>query len=357
MLSAQKTHQGGFTQGQTGASYSVVVSNAAGSAPTVGPVAVTEAIPTGLALESMSGTGWACWANTCTRVDHLKPGASYPPITVIADVAMDAPAQVKNQVTVSEGGIPSATAADETSIQVFAIPTIASDGLKSAASYGTTVAPGSIAAAFGDFLLNSAASSLGLPLPVNLSGLSVQFGNGTAAPLFYVSGMQVNAQVPWELAGQTQTTMTVTVNGQTSPPLTVNLAPFAPGIFSVNGQGTGQGAVQDASFHLVDSSNPATAGSTVIVIYCTGLGAVTNQPASGSPSPASPLAETTTTPGVSIGGAPAQVLWSGLTPGSVGLYQVDALVPAGSSTGSAVPVSIMMNGVASNTVTIAVKAH
>jgi uncharacterized protein (TIGR03437 family) len=357
ILSAQKTHQGGFTQGQIGASYSVVVSNAAGSAPTVGAVSVTEAIPTGLALESMSGTGWACWANTCMRVDNLKPGASYPPITVIVDVAMDAPAQVKNQVTVSEGGISAATAADQTTLQVFSKPTISANGLKNAASYGTAVAPGSIAAAFGNFLLNSAASGSGLPLPVNLSGLSVQFGNGTAAPLFYVSGTQVNAQVPWELAGQTQSTMTVTVNGQTSPILAVNMASFAPGIFSVNGQGTGQGAVQDASFHLVDSSNPATAGSTVIVIYCTGLGPVTNQPASGSPSPASPLAQTTTTPVVSIGGAPAQVLWSGLTPGAVGLYQVDALVPAGSSSGSAVPVSILMNGVISNTVTIAVKAH
>ena len=141
---------------------------------------------------------------------------------------------------------------------------------------------------------------------------------------------------------------------------------FAPGIFSTNGQGTGQGAILDTSYRLVDSSNPATAGSTVLQIYCTGLGAVTNQPPSGSPPLNDQLAETTTTPMVTIGGVQAQVLFSGLAPGSVGEYQVNALVPAGSSKGSAVPVviafgdSVTANGVhiggaTSNTVTIAVQ--
>jgi len=60
-------------------------------------------------------------------------------------------------------------------------------------------------------------------------------------------------------------------------------------------------------------------------------------------------------PRVSIGGATASVVFSGLAPGTVGLYQVDAMVPAASSKGSAVPVAITIGGVASNTVTIAVK--
>ena len=64
---------------------------------------------------------------------------------------------------------------------------------------------------------------------------------------------------------------------------------------------------------------------------------------------------TTMTPGVTIGGVEAKVTFSGLTPGLVGLYQVNALVPEGSSVGSAVPVTISIGGATSNAVTIAVQ--
>jgi uncharacterized protein (TIGR03437 family) len=144
------------------------------------------------------------------------------------------------------------------------------------------------------------------------------------------------------------------VNGQPSVAQAVYLD-FSPGIFSVNGQGTGQGAILDASYRLVDSSNPAKAGSTVIQIYCTGLGGVSHQPATGSPAPYSPLAVTTITPLVRIGWVPATVLFSGLTPGTVGLYQVNVQVPATAPRGASVPVVINANQWDSNTVTIAVQ--
>jgi uncharacterized protein (TIGR03437 family) len=134
----------------------------------------------------------------------------------------------------------------------------------------------------------------------------------------------------------------------------VNLAGFAPAIFTMNSQGTGQGAILDSSYHLVDSSNPATDGTTTILIYCTGLGPVTNQPATGSPAPSSPLAKTTAPPTVTIGGTPASVSFSGLAPGYVGLYQVNALVLS-APPGEGVPVTISIGGVTSNTVTIAVR--
>jgi uncharacterized protein (TIGR03437 family) len=183
----------------------------------------------------------------------------------------------------------------------------------------------------------------------------LRLGNVPNASLFTVSDRQVNFQVPWELTGQSQTSLTVTVNSHASAAQTVNLASFAPGIFSMNAQGSGQGAILDTSYRLVDGSNPATAGSTVIQIYCTGLGPVTNQPASGSPALSDPISSTTTTPAVSIGGKPAAVLFSGLAPGAVGEYQVNVLVPAGSSKGAAIPVVISIGGATSNTVTIAVQ--
>lgn len=219
-------------------------------------------------------------------------------------------------------------------------PSINSGGVVNAASSTAgPVAPGSIASVYGTF---------------PLAGLSLTF-NALNAPLFYTSASQVNLQIPWELAGQSRASATASAAGQTSASQPVNLAQFAPGIFSMNGQGTGPGAILDSSYNLVTSSNPAGAGVTIILIYCTGLGAVTNQPATGAAAPSNPLAVTTTLPVVTIGGVPAQVLFSGLAPGSVGEYQVNVLVPSNAPTGDAVPVILSIGGVASNAVQVAVQ--
>jgi len=85
-----------------------------------------------------------------------------------------------------------------------------------------------------------------------------------------------------------------------------------------------------------------------------GLGPVSNQPASGEPSPSQSLAATTATPTVTIGGVAAQVIFSGLTPGAVGLYQVNAVVPATAPTGNQ-PIVVSVNGVNSQTSNIAVQ--
>jgi uncharacterized repeat protein (TIGR01451 family) len=117
-LGISKTHTGNFTQGQTGATYSVTVLNG-GAAPTSGTVTVTETVPTGLTLVSMAGTGWTCpgtAANNCTRSDVLAAGASYLPITVTVNVAANAPSSVSNQVSVSGGGSATANASDPTLI-------------------------------------------------------------------------------------------------------------------------------------------------------------------------------------------------------------------------------------------------
>ncbi len=103
----------------------------------------------------------------------------------------------------------------------------------------------------------------------------------------------------------------------------------------------------------MDTTNPATAGSFVL-IYCTGLGAVNNQPPTGSLGLSDPLSWSAI-PTVTIGGVTANVQFSGLAPGFVGLYQVNAQVPAGSATGPAVPVVISVGGAESNTVTMPVQ--
>ncbi len=221
---------------------------------------------------------------------------------------------------------------------------------------GGPVAPGSISSLLGTFPVGtpSLSPATGSNWPTSLGGLSVQVG-GTPAPLFYVSSSLVHFQVPWELAGLMQAAVTVTSGGQTSTPQTANLATYAPGLYAINGQGTGQGAVLDASYQLVTASNPTKPGA-YIQLYGTGLGPVSNQPATGTPDPLSPFATTPAHPGVTIGGITAPVLFSGLLPTGIGYYQINVQVPDGVSSGNSVPVILSIGGITSNTVTIAVQS-
>lgn len=93
----------------------------------------------------------------------------------------------------------------------------------------------------------------------------------------------------------------------------------------------------------------------IVSIFCTGLGTVTNQPASGTAATADPLSKTFATPTVTMAGVEAPVLFSGLAPEFAGLYQVNVEVPEAAPTGDAVDVVLLIGGVNSNTVTIAVQ--
>jgi photosystem II stability/assembly factor-like uncharacterized protein len=141
-LSITKSHSGNFTQGQNGAIYSVTVGNM-GSGPTGGPASVTEAVPTGLTLVSMSGSGtssaatWSCAGNSCTASSVLAAGASYPSIVVTVNVAQNAPAQATNQVNVSANGSGTAGASDVTIIQ----PLLANAVLSKSTPSGCTAPP------------------------------------------------------------------------------------------------------------------------------------------------------------------------------------------------------------------------
>jgi photosystem II stability/assembly factor-like uncharacterized protein len=144
-LSITKSHSGNFTQGQKGPAYSVTVTNA-GAGPTSGTVTATETVPAGLTLVSMIDSGssgtptWSCAGNTCTTGNVLAAGASYPAIAVTVNVAVSAPGQVTNQVSVSGGGPGTARASDVTTIQ----PLLNSDVLSETAPTGCAEPPPAI---------------------------------------------------------------------------------------------------------------------------------------------------------------------------------------------------------------------
>ncbi len=116
VLTVDVTHIGDFGEGQTGAAYTATVSNQPGALATSGTVTLAETLPTGLTSVSMSGSGWTCSALICMRNDILGAGTSYPPVTITVNVAQNAASGLANQVTVSGGGSPPASASDSTTI-------------------------------------------------------------------------------------------------------------------------------------------------------------------------------------------------------------------------------------------------
>ena len=104
-LTVTSTHSAGFTQGDTGRTLSITVTNA-GDGTSTGTVTVSNALPAGLTATAMSGTGWTTTLATLTaaRSDALGVGSTYPVLTITVNVASNSPAMVTNIVTVEGGG-------------------------------------------------------------------------------------------------------------------------------------------------------------------------------------------------------------------------------------------------------------
>ncbi|MBN1191535.1 MAG: DUF11 domain-containing protein, partial [Dehalococcoidales bacterium] len=104
-LTITKTHTGSFKRGQTGATYTITVTNN-GTGPTIGTVTVNDSLPAGLHTAGLNGEGWTCdpVTLTCTRSDALAAGDSYPLISLTVNVDQAAPDPVTNSVTVSGTG-------------------------------------------------------------------------------------------------------------------------------------------------------------------------------------------------------------------------------------------------------------
>ncbi len=239
-------------------------------------------------------------------------------------------------------------------------PVISTDSVVNAASnqVGRGVAPGSYVTIYGRALSDAFKVASTPYLPLSLASVSVGFdaavGRSYAGRLHFVSDGQINVQVPWELQGLTSAQMKVSIGDVSSALYTVPLNDVSPAAFEIpDPSGVIVAAALDERFGLVTTANALQRGRSG-QIYCNGLGPVTNTPATGELSPADPLAASRNLPAVTIGGRPAQVLFSGLTPFTVGLYQIN-LVPANDTPTGLQPVVITVNGVASKPVNIAIR--
>jgi uncharacterized protein (TIGR03437 family) len=220
------------------------------------------------------------------------------------------------------------------------------------------LAPGALVSAFGANLASATQLGLSVPLTTNLNGTTLTFFAGSstfAAPLFFVSAGQINAQVPFEVPLNSAITAQVNFNGQLSTPISVRVISVSPGIFyntDTNGNNVGA-IIHNADFSAITAQNPAVPNEYVD-IFCTGLGAVNPSGADGQPGPGSPTANTVATPMVTLAGQAITPVFSALAPGFVGLYQVAFQIPANAPAGVQ-NVTLSINGVSSNVVTMVVQ--
>src|ERR1017187_4384183 len=215
------------------------------------------------------------------------------------------------------------------------------------ASYAGPAAPGALVSIFGENLARGAASATAVPLATSLAGATV-FINGSPAPMLYASSSQINFQMP--LVSPGAASMLVQRDGLSSNPVSIVVAPSVPGIFAWV---ENQGLIQNEDYTLNDPGNPALRGRP-ITIWATGAGVVTPSVPAGQDAPATPLSTTIGAPTAPIGGLPARILFSGLAPGLVGVWQINAIVPGNAPAGDDLPVQVSIDGATSNTVTMAV---
>ena len=234
----------------------------------------------------------------------------------------------------------------------IAQPSIMANGAVNAANFANQPpASGSYIAIFGNNLAPSTSTYSTPYLPLSLDQVTVSFDNpnlSVPGHIVFVSQGQVNVQVPWELQGQTAVQLKVSNGDSSGVVYTMPLGTYSPAFFEIPSGGQNIAAALDENNNVVTTANPVAQGH-LAQLFLNGLGPVTNQPASGDPAPTKPLAMTTATPTVTIGGiaVPSQnVLFSGLAPTAVSLYQIDVLVP---NTGAGLqPIIVTIGGVTSS---------
>jgi uncharacterized protein (TIGR03437 family) len=218
----------------------------------------------------------------------------------------------------------------------------------SAASFNDRLASKAIVAAFGTGLATTTASAISQPLPTELGGATVRItdslGATRAAPLFFVSPLQVNYQIPADTAVGPATALFTSSDGRVSTGA-IQILASAPALFTLSQDGRGPAAALDAFTFTPAPFNATRNGQpNVIAFFGAGLGADATDIDGNVAANVQ----------VTIDGNPAVVQYAGRAPGFTGLNQLNVVLTAGISSG-AHNVQLIRDGVASNVVTIAIR--
>jgi uncharacterized protein (TIGR03437 family) len=191
----------------------------------------------------------------------------------------------------------------------------------------------------------------GQPLPVTLGNASVHFDD-RLAPLYSANPNQINVKVPWAAINTTSSVYVQRGNALSSI-VKVDIAPAQPTILQyADGSAYAADTPADKSTGYVVSQKAFAHRGDTLVFYCTGLGLVTPQPGDSAISPANPLAQTSADVMVSFGATSVKAPFAGLTPGFIGLYQVNVVIPPDAPLDDKVPVKFTVAGQDSPTVTL-----
>ncbi len=242
------------------------------------------------------------------------------------------PRNAANQITIAAQGTASgfapAVAQISGAVTPKATPVLTANGTLNvfAPVVGAPIAPGTIIQIYGSNLSGQPSTAMNIPLPTKLNSTQVLIG-GRLAPLYYVSTGQINAQVPFELNAGQSYQLIVNANGALSTPNPIQLSTVAPGVAQFT---DGQVIAQHLDGSLITETSPA-APNEIIVFYVAGMGQTSQNVGTGDASATANLASLAPLdpPTLTVGGIPVtNILYAGLTPTLVGLYQVDFQVPA-----------------------------
>ncbi len=177
--------------------------------------------------------------------------------------------------------------------------------------------------------------------------------NGVAAPILYAGANQINAIVPFGL--DLTAPASLAVNGKSqNVNLTLPVAAVSPAIFTTAGAGLGPGAILNEDYTLNSFSNPAPAGS-IVMLYGTGFGALQSPVMDGQA--AAGLDVTVANVTATVAGVPADVRYAGAAPGLIaGLAQINVQLPLKTIHNSIAPIVLTIAGVSTiNGVTVAIQ--
>ena len=283
---------------------------------------------TATAATTSGGSGWL----QVTPASGMTPGT----LTVTASATGLNPGVFNGTVTVSAAGASNSPRVIQVTLTITSPAPIVTAVLNAAAGRGGILAAGTIVSIYGTALAAETAVfpqivSGGL-VPTQVGDVRVLF-DGVAAPILYAQAKQVNTVIPWSLFGRTTVRVEVEYKGNRSAAAQIQLYDAAPGIFSIDGSGLGQGAIlnQDGG---VNSTGNGAATDSVVAMYATGMGQTEPQGVDGAiptqvlPKPMLPVS-------VLIGNSEAEVTYGGAAPYLVsGAMQVNARIPRGMQPGA-----------------------
>jgi uncharacterized protein (TIGR03437 family) len=215
-------------------------------------------------------------------------------------------------------------------------PTISANAIYNPLTMQTgPIAPGEILAVAGVNI--GPATAVTAPagnLPTTLGGVQLMINGTLPAPIGFASANLVVAVLPYSAGGSGAViggtvTLQIIYNGVSSNTVTTGVALSSPGLFPLNLSATGKAYVKavNPDGTLNGPTNPVAAGSTV-TLYAAGLGPVTPTFTAGQMAPTGTLYTTTAPTFVSVAGLAGNVLFSGLAPGTTGVYQVNTQIPS-----------------------------